>query len=411
MRLRGRTLPLVGFALVALLALGAAAAPAAAEWPAAGERRVSFDAGWRFQRDGAGGAEKADFADGGWRLLDLPHDWAIEGPFDPKISPHQGALPFFGVAWYRKRFAVPESARSRHYAIEIDGAMSNATVFLNGRELGARPYGYIGFSLDLTPHLVFGGENVLAVRLAPEPESSRWYPGAGLYRHVWIDATGPVHVDHWGTYVTTPAVDDGGATVAIRTELRNREPEAATVTLETLILDGGGREVARATSQPTVPGGAVAAVLTRVTVAAPVRWDLDRPYLYTAVSTVRRGDVVLDRYPTPFGIRTIEWGPGKGFLLNGRRVPLRGVCNHHDLGALGAAVNRRATERQLEILRKMGTNAIRTSHNPPSPELLDAADRMGFLVMDEAFDMWAWRRSRTATASTSTRGVSATCGT
>jgi beta-galactosidase len=385
--MRSRALPILARALVVLFVLGGTTV-AAGDWPAPGQRRVSFDAGWRFQKGDLAGAEKPGFADGGWRVLDLPHDWAIEGPFDPGISPHQGSLPFFGVAWYRKHFTVPESAQGRYFAIEIDGAMSNATVFLNGRELGGRPYGYIGFSLDLTPHLVFGGENVLAVRLAPEPESSRWYPGAGLYRHVWIDATGPVHVDHWGTFVTTPAVDDSGATVAIRTQLRNRETKPSAVTLETLILDAGGREVARTASEPTVPAGAAAAVLTRVTVMAPTRWDIERPDLYTAVSTVRRGDVVLDRYTTPFGIRTIEWGAGKGFLLNGRRIPLKGVCNHHDLGALGAAVNRRATERQLEILRKMGANAIRTSHNPPSPELVDAADRMGFLVMDEAFDMW-----------------------
>ena len=388
MALRSRALPILGLALVALLALGVATASPAGGWPGPAERRASFDAAWRFQKGDLAGAEKPDFADGSWRVLDLPHDWAIEGPFDPKISPHQGSLPFFGVAWYRKHFTVPESDRGRFYAIEIDGAMSNATVFLNGNELGGRPYGYIGFSFDLTPSLVFGGENVLAVRLAPEPESSRWYPGAGLYRPVWIDATGPVHVDHWGTYVTTPAVSGSGATVSIRTELRNREGQPSPVTLETRILDAEGREVARSTSQPTVPASAVAAVLARVTVPTPARWDLDRPYLYTAVCAVRRGDAVLDRYATPFGIRTIEWSAGKGFLLNGRRVPLKGVCNHHDLGALGTAVSRRATERQLEILRKMGANAIRTSHNPPSPELLEAADRMGFLVMDEAFDMW-----------------------
>jgi beta-galactosidase len=389
MGLRKRTFPTLACAVLTLAAFSAGASSGAADWPAPGERRTPFDAAWRFEKGDSAGAEMPGFADGGWRALDLPHDWAIEGPFDPKISPHQGSLPFFGVAWYRKRFTVPESARGRYYAIEIDGAMSNAAVFLNGHELGRRPYGYIGFSLDLTPHLVFGGENVLAVRLAPEPESSRWYPGAGLYRHVWIDATGPVHVDHWGTYVTTPAVDQGGATVAIRTELRNREGEAAAVVLETRILDAASREVASSASRPTVPARGVVAVLTRVTVPAPTRWDVDRPYLYTAVSTVRRGDAVLDRYATPFGIRTIEWGAGTGFLLNGRRVPLKGVCNHHDLGALGTAVNRRAIERQLEILKGMGANAVRTSHNPPAPELLEAADRMGVLVMDEAFDMWA----------------------
>src|SRR5512139_1156241 len=237
----------LGPALV-LLALGFAPGVLAADWPGPNARRVSFDSAWRFSKGDIPGAEQKRFDDSGWRLLDLPHDWAIEGPFDPKISPHQGSLPFFGVAWYRKRFAVPESARGRyHYAIEIDGAMANATVFLNGRELGGRPYGYIGFSLDLTPHLLFGGVNVLAVRLAPEPESSRWYPGAGLYRHVWVDATGPVHVDHWGTYVTTPAVGDSGATVAIRTELRNRETAPSTVSLETTILDAAGREVSRTT--------------------------------------------------------------------------------------------------------------------------------------------------------------------
>jgi beta-galactosidase len=382
---RCRALSILGFAVLATLA---ATVAAAADWPGPGERRVSFDAGWRFSKGDAAGAERPAFDDGSWRALDLPHDWAIEGPFDPGISPHQGSLPFFGVAWYRKRFTVPDAARGRHYALEIDGAMSNATVFLNGRELGGRPYGYIGFALDLTPHLVFGGENVLAVRLAPEPESSRWYPGAGLYRHVWIDATGPVHVERWGTYVTTPAVDQAGATVAIRTELRNREAQPASVRLETTILDAEGREVARSASQPTLPPAGVAATLARITLPRPVRWDIDRPYLYRAVSTVERGGAVLDRYTTPFGVRTIEWGPGKGFVLNGRRVPIRGVCNHHDLGALGAAVSRRAIERQLEILRRMGTNAIRTSHNPPAPELLDAADRMGFLVVDEAFDMW-----------------------
>jgi beta-galactosidase len=379
-------------AVPALLALALAAGARAADWPGPGERRVSFDAAWRFTKGDPAGAEKPGFDDVGWRALDLPHDWAIEGPFDPKISPHQGSLPFFGVAWYRKRFAVPESARGRYFAIEIDGAMANARVFLNGHELGGRPYGYIGFALDLTPHLVLGGENVLAVRLAPEPESSRWYPGAGLYRHVWIDATGPVHVDHWGTFVTTPAVDDAGATVAVRTELRNREARPAAVVLDTVILNAAGREVARATAQPTVPADGVAAALARITLPKPVRWDLERPHLYTAVSTVRRGDAVLDRYTTPFGVRTIEWGAGRGFLLNGRRVPIRGVCNHHDLGALGAAVSARAIERQLEILRRMGTNAIRTSHNPPAPELLDAADRMGFLVMDEAFDMWGMKK-------------------
>ena len=376
-------------AVIAVVVGGLLPAPApAADLPAAAERRAGFDAGWRFAKGDPAGAEQPGFADGGWRLLDLPHDWAIEGPFDPKINPHVGALPAFGVAWYRKHFRVPAEAKGRFYAIEFDGAMSNATVYLNGQRLGGRPYGYIGFSFDLTPQLVFGGENVLAVRLAPEEHSSRWYPGAGIYRHVWIDATGPVHVARWGTYVTTPKVSDDTATVSVRTELRNREAQPASVSLETRILDARGLEVARRSDEATVPAGATQAVPVTLSVPKPERWDLERPYLYTAVSEVRRGDATLDRYQTRFGIRTIEYGPQQGFRLNGRRLRFQGVCNHHDLGALGTAVNYRATERQLEILKRMGTNAIRTSHNPPSPELLELADRMGFLVMDEAFDMW-----------------------
>ncbi len=372
---------------VTLLISGAAAA-VAGDWPTAGERRISFDVAWRFQKGELPGAEQPAFDDASWRALDLPHDWAIEGPFDPKISPHQGSLPFFGVAWYRKHFAVPAASRGRTYTLEIDGAMSNSTVYLNGRELGGRPYGYIGFAVDLTPALNVGGDNVLAVRLAPEEHSSRWYPGAGIYRHVWIDATGPIHVARWGTYVTTPTVSDAQATVAVRTELHNGEAQAASVVLETAVLAADGSEVARTSSDASLPAGATTGVTASVTVPKPTRWDVERPYLYTAVSTVKRGASTLDEYKTPFGIRTIEWGPTKGFLLNGRRVPLQGVCDHHDLGALGSAVNRRALERQLEILKRMGTNAIRTSHNPPAPELLELADRMGFLVMDEAFDMW-----------------------
>jgi len=376
----------LGCALVACLAAGAASARA--DWPKPGERRSSFDTGWRFQKGDAPGAEQPGYDDAGWRALDLPHDWAIEGPFDSAINPHQGSLPYFGVAWYRKRFTVPASARGRYFYVELDGAMANATVYLNGRELGRRPYGYIGFGFELTEALRFGDENVLAVRLAPEEASSRWYPGAGIYRHVWIDAVGPVHVARWGSYVTTPGASEAGTTVSVRSELTSRLGEPVEVTLVTAILNAEGREVARSTTRPTLYPGATAAALVRITVLRPTLWDVERPYLYTAVSSVERGGEVLDRYETPFGVRRIEWGAGRGFRLNGRRVQLKGVCNHHDLGALGAAVNRRALERQLEILKRMGANAIRTSHNPPAPELLELTDRIGFLVIDEAFDMW-----------------------
>jgi beta-galactosidase len=371
--------------------LGSAARPQDA--PATNpERRSSFGEGWRFFRGEAPGAEQPGFHDSTWRRLDLPHDWAIEGPFDQKYGPSQGALPFYGTGWYRKRFTLPRGGADRHYSVEFDGAMANSRVWLNGVELGGRPYGYIGFAFDLTPHLRFGsGENVLAVRLTPEPESSRWYPGAGIYRHVWLDVTGPVHVARWGTVIATPAVTDEEATVSVRTVIRNRRAEPVRVTLETAVLDAEGRDVGRVTTVHELPGAGEETVASEVTVARPERWDVDRPSLYRLVTTIRDGggdgNSVLDRTVTRFGIRTFAVADG-GFLLNGRPVRFKGVCLHHDLGPLGTAVNRRATERQLEILKTMGANAVRTSHNPPSPELLEVADELGLLVMDEAFDMW-----------------------
>jgi beta-galactosidase len=357
--------------------------------PVSRERRLSFNDGWRFYKGNADGAEKPDFQDSSWTELRLPHDWAIEGPFDPKLNPHTGALPISGTGWYRKSFTLPASAKGRYFSIEFDGAMSNARVWLNGQELGGRPYGYSSFALDLTPHLHFGTEpNVLAVRLTPEERSSRWYPGAGIYRNVWLEITGPVHVAHWGTYVTTPEVADDKASVSVKTEVRNRNAEPASISLHTSLLDAAGKSVASGDEKAQIPAHGFVVVPATLSVTRPQRWDIDHPTLYTLVSEVRDGARVLDRYTTPFGIRTVAFDKQKGFLLNGRATKLQGVCLHHDLGALGAAVNRRATERQLQIMKAAGVNAIRTSHNPPSPELLGYCDRLGLVVMDEAFDMW-----------------------
>ncbi len=388
------------FLCAVLVLLGIAAyAAAPIEDKTSNERRVKFNDGWRFAKEDRADAEKPDFADSAWREIELPHDWAIEGPFDKKYNPNCGGLPFFGVAWYRKHFTLPASARGKYFSIEFDGAMSNARVYFNGKELGERPYGYIGFSFDLTPLLKFGSEeNVLAVRLAPEDQSSRWYPGAGIYRNVWLDITGAVHVARWGTTITTPEVTDARASVAVRTELQNRGTSPARITLETSIQDAAGKSVARNKTEFTVPAGGNGAVDEKIALTNPQRWDVDRPYLYKAVSDVKEGSKLLDRYVTPFGVRTIEFDRGKGFLLNGRRLKMNGVCNHHDLGALGAAVNRRATERQLQIMKSMGVNAIRTSHNPPSPELLEFCDRLGLMVMDEAFDMWRIPKVRNGSA-------------
>jgi len=358
--------------------------------PVAQERRVSLDANWRFFKGIAQGAEDPDFDDSSWRSLRVPHDWAIEGPFDPNLNPHTGALPISGTGWYRKTFLLPEKSRGRYFTVVFDGAMSNAKVWLNGHLLGERPYGYSSFALDLTRFLNFGSQpNVLAVRLAPEEHSSRWYPGAGIYRNVWLDVTAPLHVSEWGTYVTTPTVSEEQGTVSIEAEIRNELNQEQTVVLHHAVLDNAGRMVAEATTGATPISASVSrSISASLKIAKPHRWDIDDPHLYTLVTEVLDDGRVMDRYTTEFGIRTIAFDHERGFLLNGKPRKLHGVCMHHDLGALGTAVNRRATERQLQILKAAGVNAVRTSHNPPSPEMLQICDRLGIVVMDEAFDMW-----------------------
>jgi beta-galactosidase len=355
-----------------------------------GPRRVNFNDGWRFFKGEADGAEQPAFHDAAWRELRLPHDWAITEPFDKNLNPHTGALPAFGVAWYRKTFTIPASARGRYFTILFDGAMSNSRVWCNGQYLGGRPYGYSSFWFDLTPHLHFGASNVIAVRLAPEDHSSRWYPGAGIYRNVWLENTGPVHVPIWGTCITTSNVSDEFADVTVKTEVRNLSNETARVTVVPTILDPtvSGQAVSVLTSELVIPPGGSQTDTHTFRLAHPKRWDIDNPFLYSMSCEVMQNGRPVDRYVIPFGIRTIAFDNDRGFLLNGRYRKLHGVCNHHDLGALGAAVNRRAIERQLQMLKQAGVNAIRTSHNPPAPELLDLCDQLGFLVMDEAFDCW-----------------------
>jgi beta-galactosidase len=375
--------------LAPLLWLAAASIVVAAPPQHIDGRRSSFNDGWKFHLGDATGAEQPGYADAAWTTLRLPHDWAIAGPFDRTLNPHTGGLPVAGVGWYRKSFSLPASARGQFVAVEFDGAMANAQVWLNGNLLGGRPSGYIGFGFDLTPYLRWGGEpNVLAVRLAPEVDASRWYPGAGIYRNVWLDVTGAVHVARWGTYVTTPEVSAQRATVAARTQVRNRQAAAASVSVRTQVLDAAGLAVAESTQPLDIAPGGTATVAVSLAVPQPQLWDVGRPYLYALVTEVVERGKVIDHYLTPFGIRSLAFDRQQGLLLNGHVVRLHGVCLHHDLGALGAAVSRRATERQLQILKAAGVNAIRTSHNPPSPELLEYADRLGFLVMDEAFDMW-----------------------
>jgi beta-galactosidase len=342
----------------------------------------------------------ADFDDSAWRKLDVPHDWGIEGPFRDDLDNNTGKLPWKGIAWYRKHFTVPQADQGQRVFVDFDGAMANAKVWLNGQYVGTWPYGYNAFRLELTPYLRFGADNVLAVQLDTVRWGSRWYPGAGLYRNVLLVKTSPVHVGHWGVYITTPSITPAAGEAKLAVTVDNQAEKEAKVTATTevfeLALTG---EVGRNVAASRVAGQSIAAgtsdtINLEVSVPQPKLWDIASPNRYLARTTLRMDQRVVDVYDQPFGFRTIEFTPRNGFLLNGRRVELQGTCNHHDLGPLGAAINLRAMERQLEILKEMGCNALRTSHNPPAPEWLDLADRMGFVVMVEAFD--CWRAGKTA---------------
>jgi beta-galactosidase len=368
-----------------------AAALAALTRPAPGapnttRSRDSFNLAWRFLRDDHPGAQAPAFNDSSWRTLDLPHDWSIEGPFDEKApsSGTGGYLPT-GIGWYRKRFRLPENSRDRLFTIEFDGVYENSDVWINGHHLGHRPYGYVPFAYDLTPHLDFAGDNVIAVRVDNSHQTNcRWYSGSGIYRHTWLLATNKLHVGYWGTFVTTPRVAKDAATAQIKTTVRNDGPSPLRCTLTSTILDHEAKPAGVAESTQEIAPGAEYEFVQQVRIEKPNLWSPDSPYLYKVRSTITGADV----YETPFGIREAVFDADKGFVLNGERVKLNGVCVHHDAGCLGAAVPERVWERRLEILREMGCNAIRTSHNPFAAEFLDLCDRMGFLVMNEAFDEW-----------------------
>ena len=339
-----------------------------------------------------------NFDDRSWRQLDLPHDWGIEGPFKQEYPGETGKLPWWGVGWYRKHLTASASEKGKQIYLDIDGAMAYATVWLNGRFVGGWPYGYASFELDLTPYIEFGTDNVIAIRLGNPPDSSRWYPGGGIYRNVWLVKTAPVHVGHWGTFVTTTDVNQSAATVNLNVSIDNNSASAASVTVETQIYElVNGRKTSKPVSSSGPITTAIAASASNssmmtVRVNSPKLWNLQKPNLYAAVTTVEQNGKTIDAQETDFGIRTIKFDVDKGFFLNGEHVRINGVCDHHDLGPLGSAINTRALERQIELLKEMGVNAIRTSHNPPAPELLELCDRMGILVMDEAFD--AWRRAK-----------------
>lgn len=365
---------------------------------------VSLNEGWTFARYGLQadgtlreepeGMYAAGWDDSSWRKLDVPHDFAIEGPFRMDLSGNTGRLPYQGIGWYRKSFVLDSTDADKRIYVDFDGVMAYAQVWLNGQYVGGWPYGYNSFRLDLTPYVRTGGENLLAVRTDTEKWESRWYPGAGIYRNVWLVKTGQVQVKHWSARMRTACLTESTARLDLSLEVENHldKDVEAVVKGEVYELDSTdcfGRRVLRLPAQEVrLSARSAQAVKLEDELDDYKRWDIGSPNRYVARLTVSVGGQVTDRYDVPFGIRETEFSR-QGFFLNGRKVALQGVCLHHDLGALGAAFNLSAQERQLRIMQEMGCNAIRTSHNPPAPELLDLADKMGLLVMDEAFDAWA----------------------
>ncbi|HJQ26939.1 MAG TPA: glycoside hydrolase family 2 TIM barrel-domain containing protein [Blastocatellia bacterium] len=376
-------------------------------------REQSFDAGWRFFNGDAAGAERADFDDRQWRVLDLPHDWSIEdlparpestgeatlwgnntptriGPFDAEASEGKTSTGFVvgGTGWYRKRFTLAPPTARRRVEVRFDGVYMDADVWLNGQHLGNHPYGYTSFAFDLTPHLKPGAENVLAVRVRNLGKNSRWYSGSGIYRHVWLTVTGDVRVPTWGLSVATPNVWSEAAAVQVTTTVENHSATPQEIIVRARLLDPNGSAAGKAETTRSVAAGGSAEVEQRFTVVSPKLWSAKTPQLYRAEVELVAGREVVDQTSTAFGIRTIEVDAERGLRINGEAVKLKGGCLHHDNGVLGAAAIDRAEERRVELMKANGFNAIRTSHNPPSPAFLDACDRLGVMVIDEAFDMW-----------------------
>lgn len=371
------------------------------------ERLLEHD--WKFTRDIEGVQEMTfvnpDYDDSKWQNITVPHDWAIYGPFSSRNdlqnmaitqdgqkeamehAGRTGGLPFVGVGWYRTTITVPEYKEGRKVTLLFDGAMSHAEVYVNGEKAGFWPYGYNSFYIDATPFIKEGAENTIAVRLENKPESSRWYPGAGLYRNVHLIVTEDVHVPVWGTQITTPVVEDEFAKVRVRTSVDFPESmDVNALSIETEIKDAEGNVVAKAGKKLGKYDQNV--FDQEFVVENPELWSPETPELYKAYSKIYAKGELKDEYSTTFGIRTIEIIPDKGFFLNGKKTVFKGVCMHHDLGPLGAAVNDAAIRRQMRILKDMGCNAIRTSHNMPAPEVVKAADEMGMMLMLESFDEW-----------------------
>ncbi len=353
-----------------------------------GRKVLNFNRHWKFDKGDMNGAERPDFDDSSWKAVRLPHDWAIAGPFNPNENGYAGKLPWKGVGWYRKTFTLNDRDSNKRVYFDFDGVMAFPKVFINGKLAGQWDYGYMSFRVDATEYVNFSGTNVIAVYVDTRQQGTRWYPGAGIYRKVTMTVCEQVHVAHWGTFVTTPEIRDSSAKVQVHSNIDNHFDTESKIDVEVMLFEPDGRKIATIKQDNTVPAHGSCELLHSFVIANPQRWDITSPMLYSAKTIVSIGEKVIDSKITPFGIRTFRFTADDGFYLNGRRIQLYGVNLHHDHGPLGAAFYTRAMERQLEIMRDMGVNAVRTSHNPPSPELLDLCDRMGFVVWDEVFDKW-----------------------
>ncbi|SKC63561.1 glycoside hydrolase family 2 TIM barrel-domain containing protein [Ohtaekwangia koreensis] len=354
------------------------------------ERKQLFDNDWKFFLGDTAIASRVDFNDSGWRKLDLPHDWSIEGRIAPK-NPTAGGGGYFpaGKGWYRKSFNVPVEWKNKKVSIYFEGVYMNSEVFVNGKSLGIYPYGYSSFLYDLTPYLAIDKENVIAVRVDNSQHvNSRWYSGSGIYRHVWMTVTDPVHVAPWGISITTPDVTSKKATVQVKTLIKNETASPQRIVLKTLILNRDSKNTGSGHVNVELSANSEKEVVQTIVIAKPMLWSPETPYIYQAQVQVLKDAKVVDDGKTDFGIRSINFTAEQGFQLNGKTVKINGGCVHHDNGCLGAAAFDRAEERKVELLKAAGFNAIRTSHNPPSEAFLNACDRLGLLVMDESFDCW-----------------------
>jgi len=359
------------------------------------QRNILFDNDWRFFRGGDQGAERQKYDDSNWRKLDLPHDWSIENlpgtesPFTPTAIGQTGTgFTVSGIGWYRKIFRVEEKEKGNRFQIQFDGVYMNAEVWINGQSVGKHPYGYTGFQFDITDKIQFGQENTIAVKVMNEGENSRWYTGSGIYRHVWLNILNPVHLAQWGTFITTPEIQQSNAKVNIKSNIKNESGETSSLFIKTTITNSKSEIVTVVESQKLLEAGTSFELEQTTEIKTPELWSVEKPVLYTAVTELFQENKLIDKSNTRFGIRTISFDAKNGFQLNGKTMKLKGGCVHHDNGPLGSKAYDRAEFRKIELLKASGYNAVRSAHNPPSPAFLNACDSLGLLVIDEAFDMW-----------------------